>query len=109
MIPALPEEYDSSTPIGAFYPSERDKLQKERAEERAASGEPPKSHYPPHIMAQAAARPGQRLQQPPQQQQQPQPPPEQTAEQMQHFANVTFDDLLRFATGSGALVNTQQS
>ncbi|KAF9016520.1 hypothetical protein BDZ89DRAFT_961858 [Hymenopellis radicata] len=112
VIPALPEEYDSSTPIGAFYPSERDKLQKERAEERAASGEPPKSHYPPHIMAQGAARPGQRLQQP-QQQQQPQPPPQQTpqqtAEQMQHFANVTFDDLLRFATGSGALVNTQQS
>lgn len=48
MIPALPEEYDASMPIGAYYPK------------REASANPgvPRglSHYPQHIIAQAEAQ-----------------------------------------------------
>ncbi|KAF5377869.1 hypothetical protein D9615_006687 [Tricholomella constricta] len=55
VIPALPEEYDASMPIGAYYPTDRDKM-------RRTSGTPdtpsPKgiSHYPQHIIAQAEAQ-----------------------------------------------------
>lgn len=48
VIPALPEEYDASMPIGAYYPK------------REASANPgvPRglSHYPQHIIAQAEAQ-----------------------------------------------------
>jgi len=47
VIPALPEEYDASMPIGAYYPK------------REASANPnvPRglSHYPQHVIAQAEA------------------------------------------------------
>ena len=53
MIPALPEEYDASMPIGAYYPK------------RDASSDPnvPRglSHYPQHIIAQAEAQNAQKL------------------------------------------------
>jgi len=53
VIPALPEEYDASMPIGAYYPK------------REASANPgvPRglSHYPQHIIAQAKAQKSQQL------------------------------------------------
>jgi len=54
VIPALPEEYDASMPIGAYYPSERDKLKREVS----ANPDLPRgmSHYPQHILAQAEAQ-----------------------------------------------------
>lgn len=54
VIPALPEEYDASMPIGAYYPSERDKLKREAS----ANPDLPRgmSHYPQHILAQAEAQ-----------------------------------------------------
>lgn len=54
MIPALPEEYDASMPIGAYYPSEREKLKREASvNPDTARG---MSHYPQHILAQAEAQ-----------------------------------------------------
>ncbi|KAF9465260.1 F/Y rich C-terminus-domain-containing protein [Collybia nuda] len=52
VIPALPEEYDASMPIGAYYPSEREKLKRAGANADAPRG---MSHYPQHIIAQAEA------------------------------------------------------
>lgn len=49
VIPALPEEYDASMPIGAYYPTERDRLKREGSQ---VPESPRTSHYPPHIMAQ---------------------------------------------------------
>lgn len=49
VTPALPEDYDSTLPIGALYPSERDRLK----QEASSSG---LNHYPQHIIAQAAAQ-----------------------------------------------------
>jgi hypothetical protein len=53
VIPALPEEYDASMPIGAYYPK------------RDTSSDPnvPRglSHYPQHIIAQAEAQKAQKL------------------------------------------------
>lgn len=53
VVPALPEEYDASMPIGAYYPK------------REASANPsvPRglSHYPQHIIAQAEAQKSQQL------------------------------------------------
>ncbi|KAJ7213868.1 hypothetical protein GGX14DRAFT_617546 [Mycena pura] len=48
VIPALPEEYNSATPIGPYYPP--------RIPPRDEDG-PRVSHYPPHIMAQAPGSP----------------------------------------------------
>lgn len=48
MIPALPEEYDTSMPLGAYYPSEMDKIRRQGA----AGSDSARSHYPPHILAQ---------------------------------------------------------
>jgi hypothetical protein len=48
VIPALPEEYDASMPIGAYYP---------KREASANLGVPRGlSHYPQHIIAQAEAQ-----------------------------------------------------
>lgn len=48
VIPALPEEYDASMPIGAYYP---------KREVSANQGVPRGlSHYPQHIIAQAEAQ-----------------------------------------------------
>lgn len=55
VIPALPEEYDATMPIGAYFPADRDKLKRASA----LPGNPsPKglSHYPQHIIAQAEAQ-----------------------------------------------------
>ncbi|KJA23223.1 hypothetical protein HYPSUDRAFT_137866 [Hypholoma sublateritium FD-334 SS-4] len=64
VIPALPEEYDASLPIGAYYPK------------RDTNSNPnlPRgmSHYPQHIIAQAEAQKLQRLAAEQQQQQQQQ-------------------------------------
>ena len=53
VIPALPEEYDASMPIGAYYPK------------RDTTSDPnvPRglSHYPQHIIAQAEAQKAQKL------------------------------------------------
>ena len=51
VVPALPEEYDASMPIGAYY------------SKREASGGVPRglSHYPQHIIAQAEAQKSQQL------------------------------------------------
>ena len=50
VIPALPEEYDASMPMGAYYP---------KREISANSGVPRGlSHYPQHIIAQAEAQKG---------------------------------------------------
>lgn len=48
VIPALPEEYDASLPIGAYYPRR----------DEAAESELPRglSYYPQHIIAQAEAQ-----------------------------------------------------
>ncbi|KAG5646017.1 hypothetical protein DXG03_004619 [Asterophora parasitica] len=55
VIPALPDEYDASLPIGPYYPTDRDKLRRASA---AIETPPPKgiSHYPQHIIAQAEAQ-----------------------------------------------------
>lgn len=53
MIPALPEEYDSSMPLGAYYPK-RD----EQVDPSVPKG---LSHYPQHIIAQAEAEKQQKL------------------------------------------------
>lgn len=52
VTPALPEDYDSTLPIGALYPAERDRLKRE------ASLNNPQGlrHYPQHIIAQAEAQ-----------------------------------------------------
>lgn len=53
VIPALPEEYDASMPIGAYYP---------KREVSATPGVPRGlSHYPQHIIAQAEAQKSQQL------------------------------------------------
>jgi len=53
VIPALPEEYDASMPIGAYYP---------KREVSANPGVPRGlSHYPQHIIAQAEAQKSQQL------------------------------------------------
>lgn len=54
VIPALPEEYDASMPIGAYYPKR----------EVSANPSVPRglSHYPQHIIAQAEAQKGQQQQ-----------------------------------------------
>ncbi|KAK0504292.1 F/Y rich C-terminus-domain-containing protein [Armillaria luteobubalina] len=82
VIPALPEEYDSSMPIGPYYPSTSEKLRREQLAVQA--GQPRKSHYPPHVMARAAqeaqnsARQQQQAHPPPQPIPQPQPMPQQS-------------------------------
>ncbi|KAF5317570.1 hypothetical protein D9619_013217 [Psilocybe cf. subviscida] len=53
VIPALPEEYDSSMPLGAYYPK-RD----EQVDTTVPKG---LSHYPQHIIAQAEAEKAQKL------------------------------------------------
>ncbi|KDR82926.1 hypothetical protein GALMADRAFT_220922 [Galerina marginata CBS 339.88] len=68
VIPALPEEYDASMPIGAYYPK-RDP----NPDPNVPRG---MSHYPQHIIAQAEAQRAQKLaQQQAQQGQQPQGQP----------------------------------
>lgn len=54
VIPALPEEYDASLPIGAYYPSEQEKLKRDVT----TNPNTPKglAHYPQHIVAQAEAQ-----------------------------------------------------
>ncbi|KAJ2914714.1 hypothetical protein MD484_g5689, partial [Candolleomyces efflorescens] len=58
VIPALPEEYDAAVPRGAVYHSPLEREKRLRHEEQASPGELPKglSHYPQHIIAQAAAQ-----------------------------------------------------
>ncbi|KAG6830578.1 hypothetical protein H0H92_016029 [Tricholoma furcatifolium] len=53
VIPALPEEYDSSMPIGAYYPTERDKRKRNIPGAPAPTVPKGISHYPQHIIAQA--------------------------------------------------------
>ncbi|KAF5361091.1 hypothetical protein D9756_005101 [Leucocoprinus leucothites] len=51
VTPALPEDYDSTQPIGALYPSERERLRQEvNLSPRGLS------YYPQHIIAQAEAQ-----------------------------------------------------
>jgi hypothetical protein len=66
VIPALPEEYDAAMPIGPYYPP-RPQIPRDTPDG------PRVSHYPPHIMAQAAQAQAKRAPPPPPQQQQPQP------------------------------------
>ncbi|KAG6847972.1 hypothetical protein H0H93_004523 [Arthromyces matolae] len=58
VIPALPEEYDSAMPIGAYYPTASE-LEK-RKRETGVHAQPPSSngisYYPQHIIAQAEAQ-----------------------------------------------------
>ncbi|KAJ6611418.1 F/Y rich C-terminus-domain-containing protein [Mycena sp. CBHHK59/15] len=49
VIPALPEEYDAALPIGPYYPPRQQRDPSNQPES------PKVSHYPPHILAQAAA------------------------------------------------------
>ncbi|KAG6840235.1 hypothetical protein C0991_008019 [Blastosporella zonata] len=56
VIPALPEEYDASIPIGAYYPTERDKRKREASNTPNTPAPKGISHYPQHIMAQAEAQ-----------------------------------------------------
>lgn len=51
VTPALPEDYDSTLPIGALYPVERDRLKREIATSPRGL-----NHYPQHIIAQAEAQ-----------------------------------------------------
>lgn len=51
VTPALPEDYDSTLPIGALYPSECDRMKREvNPSPRGLS------YYPQHIIAQAEAQ-----------------------------------------------------
>ena len=51
VTPALPEDYDSTLPIGALYPSESDRMKREvNPSPRGLS------YYPQHIIAQAEAQ-----------------------------------------------------
>ncbi|KAK7462468.1 hypothetical protein VKT23_008070 [Stygiomarasmius scandens] len=52
VIPALPEEYDASLPIGAYYPSAYDRPKRDPGAVPDQPDQPRHSHYPPHIMAQ---------------------------------------------------------
>ncbi|KAF5344885.1 hypothetical protein D9758_011562 [Tetrapyrgos nigripes] len=54
VIPALPEEYDHSMPIGAYYPTAQDRQKRDAS---AAPETPRTCHYPPHIMAQQRSTP----------------------------------------------------
>lgn len=51
VTPALPEDYDSTLPIGALYPAERDRLKRE-----AIANPRGLNYYPQHIIAQAEAQ-----------------------------------------------------
>ncbi|KAH0585868.1 hypothetical protein H2248_007152 [Termitomyces sp. 'cryptogamus'] len=56
VIPALPEEYDSSMPIGAYYPTQSER--ERRAREAGGVPDSPRdisgnSHYPRHVHLQA--------------------------------------------------------
>jgi hypothetical protein len=51
VTPALPEDYDSTLPIGALYPAERDRLKREIVTSPRGL-----NHYPQHIIAQAEAQ-----------------------------------------------------
>lgn len=51
VTPALPEDYDSTLPIGALYPSECDRMKQE-----VNSSPRGLSYYPQHIIAQAEAQ-----------------------------------------------------
>ncbi|KAF7768307.1 hypothetical protein Agabi119p4_7550 [Agaricus bisporus var. burnettii] len=51
VTPALPEDYDSTLPIGALYPAERERLKRE-----VATSPRGLNHYPQHIIAQAEAQ-----------------------------------------------------
>ncbi|KAH9480736.1 Transforming growth factor beta regulator 1 [Psilocybe cubensis] len=66
VIPALPEEYDASMPIGAYYPK------RDLSDPNVPRG---LSHYPQHIIAQAEAQRAQKLLTQQQQQQQQQQDP----------------------------------
>ncbi|PPQ68372.1 hypothetical protein CVT24_004793 [Panaeolus cyanescens] len=52
VIPALPEEYDSSLPLGAYYPK------RDNSNPNVPRG---MAHYPSHIIAQAEAERGQKF------------------------------------------------
>ncbi|KAG6816817.1 hypothetical protein H0H87_002660 [Tephrocybe sp. NHM501043] len=56
VIPALPEEYDASMPIGAYYPTPRDKRKQEASNPVETPTPKGISHYPQHIIAQAEAQ-----------------------------------------------------
>ncbi|KAJ3568254.1 hypothetical protein NP233_g5840 [Leucocoprinus birnbaumii] len=49
VTPALPEDYDSTLPIGALFPSERERMKQETSPRGL-------SYYPQHIIAQAEAQ-----------------------------------------------------
>ncbi|GLB38668.1 putative F/Y-rich N-terminus [Lyophyllum shimeji] len=56
VIPALPEEYDAAMPIGAYYPTDRDKRKRESTGTPEAPSPKGLAHYPQHIIAQAEAQ-----------------------------------------------------
>ncbi|KIY71976.1 hypothetical protein CYLTODRAFT_344988 [Cylindrobasidium torrendii FP15055 ss-10] len=98
VIPALPEEYETSAPLSAL---KRQTMHKERQQEQAASGAP-KNHYPEHLMPPIGHAPSVS---PPSVETQPSPAQPLVAE-AQPLTNITLADLL---TLSGMVASQPES